>query len=344
MTIESEAGFELALELTVKATLDRRRVAEVPTTWRDRTAGESNFKLRQWLPHYLHWYWVAMRGRWIRRSRDRSVATRDSSQEAMSGIAYRPDLDGLRAIAVGLVMFAHLGWPIRSNADIGVTAFFVLSGYLITSILVRERERTGRIGLGAFYRRRVLRLGPALLGLLAFTLVLGLAGAFRGRERHRLVNPVRLQLGPGGGRRNPPVGPHLVARYRRAVLPALATRAHPRVAQGPLDRARRGRSRLRRPCRRERLRRVLLDDHACRRHPHRLCRRLRAAAVADLGGRGRGRHARADQRGLRPDSTTSRSPWRSSRPHWSSAAASSRSDTLPRSACGHTACTCGTRR
>lgn len=66
-TIESTAGFELALELTVKATLDGRRVAEVPTTWRDRTAGESNFKLRKWLPHYLHWYAVAFRGRWLRR-------------------------------------------------------------------------------------------------------------------------------------------------------------------------------------------------------------------------------------------------------------------------------------
>ena len=64
--IESEAGFELALELTVKATLAGRRVTEVPTTWRDRTAGESNFKLRKWLPHYLHWYWVAMRWRLIR--------------------------------------------------------------------------------------------------------------------------------------------------------------------------------------------------------------------------------------------------------------------------------------
>ena len=61
--IESEAGFELALELTVKATLAGRRVAEVPTTWRDRTAGESNFKLRKWLPHYLRWYWAALRGR-----------------------------------------------------------------------------------------------------------------------------------------------------------------------------------------------------------------------------------------------------------------------------------------
>jgi dolichol-phosphate mannosyltransferase len=63
VSIESRAGFELALELTVKATLAGRRVAEVPTTWRDRTAGQSNFKLRQWLPHYLRWYLRAFRGR-----------------------------------------------------------------------------------------------------------------------------------------------------------------------------------------------------------------------------------------------------------------------------------------
>ncbi len=66
-TIESTAGFELALELTVKASLAGRRIAEVPTTWRDRTAGESNFKLRKWLPHYLHWYRAAFVGRWLRR-------------------------------------------------------------------------------------------------------------------------------------------------------------------------------------------------------------------------------------------------------------------------------------
>jgi dolichol-phosphate mannosyltransferase len=57
--IESTAGFELALELTVKATIAKRRIAEIPTIWRDRTAGQSNFKLRKWLPHYLHWYRVA---------------------------------------------------------------------------------------------------------------------------------------------------------------------------------------------------------------------------------------------------------------------------------------------
>ncbi len=68
VTIESTAGFELALELTVKATLAGRTVAEVPTTWRDRTAGQSNFKLRKWLPHYLHWYRQAIVGRWLPRA------------------------------------------------------------------------------------------------------------------------------------------------------------------------------------------------------------------------------------------------------------------------------------
>jgi glycosyltransferase involved in cell wall biosynthesis len=67
VAIESSAGFELALELTVKATAEGRRVAEVPTTWRDRTAGQSNFKLRKWLPHYLHWYREAFVAQYIKR-------------------------------------------------------------------------------------------------------------------------------------------------------------------------------------------------------------------------------------------------------------------------------------
>ena len=71
-TIESEAGFELALELSVKATLQGRRLAEVPTTWRDRTGGESRFRLRKWLPHYLRWYLVAFRRRLGRRRATRA--------------------------------------------------------------------------------------------------------------------------------------------------------------------------------------------------------------------------------------------------------------------------------
>ena len=74
VAIESTAGFELALELTVKATLLNRGVAELPTTWRDRTAGQSNFKLRKWLPHYLHWYRVAFMGRLRRLAGRRQTA------------------------------------------------------------------------------------------------------------------------------------------------------------------------------------------------------------------------------------------------------------------------------
>jgi dolichol-phosphate mannosyltransferase len=63
VTIESTGGFELGLELTVKAYELGMRVAEVPTTWSDRTAGESRFRLWKWLPRYLHWYWRGLAGR-----------------------------------------------------------------------------------------------------------------------------------------------------------------------------------------------------------------------------------------------------------------------------------------
>ena len=63
VTIESTGGFELGIELTVKAHLLGMRVAEVPTTWRDRTAGQSRFQLWQWLPRYMKWYWRGIAGR-----------------------------------------------------------------------------------------------------------------------------------------------------------------------------------------------------------------------------------------------------------------------------------------
>lgn len=63
VTIESTGGFELGIELTVKAHLLGMRVAEAPTTWRDRTAGTSRFRLWQWLPRYLYWYRRGLSGR-----------------------------------------------------------------------------------------------------------------------------------------------------------------------------------------------------------------------------------------------------------------------------------------
>jgi dolichol-phosphate mannosyltransferase len=63
ITVESQGGFELALELTVKATLAGRVVRELPATWRDRTAGESRFEMRSWLPLYWRWYRACLTGR-----------------------------------------------------------------------------------------------------------------------------------------------------------------------------------------------------------------------------------------------------------------------------------------
>src|SRR6266852_9964695 len=63
--IEGESSFALALELTVKAHWLGWRIAEVPTTWRDRAAGQSRFKLFAWLPHYLRWYLQALKRAWF---------------------------------------------------------------------------------------------------------------------------------------------------------------------------------------------------------------------------------------------------------------------------------------
>jgi dolichol-phosphate mannosyltransferase len=62
-SIESKEGFELNLELTVKAFLAGFRIAEIPTTWRERTEGKSRFRLWKWLPNYLKWYFYAFRPR-----------------------------------------------------------------------------------------------------------------------------------------------------------------------------------------------------------------------------------------------------------------------------------------
>lgn len=76
---------------------------------------------------------------------------------------YVPALDGLRAVAVGIVLLAHGGATFLRSGGVGVDIFFVLSGFLITSILAMEFARTGRIARGRFYARRFLRLVPCLV-------------------------------------------------------------------------------------------------------------------------------------------------------------------------------------
>jgi len=89
--------------------------------------------------------------------------------------AFRPEIEGLRALAVLAVVLYHVGVPGFSGGYVGVDVFFVISGYLITAILVTEREREGWIDLTAFYARRVRRLVPAGLLVLMVTIALSLS-------------------------------------------------------------------------------------------------------------------------------------------------------------------------
>ncbi len=99
-------------------------------------------------------------------------------------------LDGLRGLAVVGVVAYH-AWPRRlPGGFLGVDVFFVLSGYLITSLLVDEHRRTGRIGLAAFAGRRVRRLLPALLLVVVATTVWGVV-VLDGAELDRLGDQVR---------------------------------------------------------------------------------------------------------------------------------------------------------
>src|SRR2546430_2751601 len=78
-------------------------------------------------------------------------------------LRYEPRLDGLRAVAVSLVIASHSISRVSGAGGVGVGMFFVLSGFLITAIIDDERSRTGRVNFRFFYARRALRLYPALV-------------------------------------------------------------------------------------------------------------------------------------------------------------------------------------
>lgn len=86
-------------------------------------------------------------------------------------LQYRRDIDGLRAIAVALVVLFHFGLPVPGGF-VGVDAFFVISGYLITGIVIREIE-AGSFSLLSFYDRRIRRIFPALFAVVVATLIVG---------------------------------------------------------------------------------------------------------------------------------------------------------------------------
>jgi peptidoglycan/LPS O-acetylase OafA/YrhL len=110
---------------------------------------------------------------------DRQVSAASSDSTASEPLTrrFRPDIQGLRAIAILLVVLYHAGVPGISGGYVGVDVFFVISGYLITGQLVRELDTTGRISLTTFYLKRARRLLPSAVAVILITLLLACAFA-----------------------------------------------------------------------------------------------------------------------------------------------------------------------
>ncbi|MBX7268048.1 acyltransferase [Micromonospora sp. Llam7] len=95
--------------------------------------------------------------------------------------SFRGDIEGMRAVAVLLVLFGHAGLPLLPGGFAGVDVFFVISGFLITGLLLQQLDRDGRISLAEFYARRAKRLLPAAATVLVATLLLTYFFLPRGR-------------------------------------------------------------------------------------------------------------------------------------------------------------------
>ena len=94
--------------------------------------------------------------------------------EAESGRRFRPDIEGLRAVAIVAVLLCHAGVPFLAGGYVGVDVFFVISGFLITRLLIGELDRSGTISLRGFYARRAKRLLPLSAVLLVTVAVLSM--------------------------------------------------------------------------------------------------------------------------------------------------------------------------
>lgn len=110
------------------------------------------------------------------------------------GWEHQPGLDGLRAVAVAVVLLYHarIGW--MGGGFLGVSAFFTLSGFLITSLVVREHQRSDHIDLRRFWGRRIRRLLPAALATQAFVVLLAVLGAWDNDQLRSLRGDVPAAL------------------------------------------------------------------------------------------------------------------------------------------------------
>ncbi len=104
----------------------------------------------------------------------RLLPTGDEAGTPPEDRAFRPDVEGLRALAVLLVVLYHAGLPRLTGGYVGVDVFFVISGFVITGLLLRERRSTGGTSIIDFYARRVRRILPAATLVIVATVI----GAF----------------------------------------------------------------------------------------------------------------------------------------------------------------------
>jgi len=116
-----------------------------------------------------------------------ATATRSTSHPSGGASGYVQGFDGLRAIAVGMVLVAHAGYGNLVPGGFGVTIFFAISGYLISTLLINEFARSGTINLKLFYLRRILRLYPELIALVILCLIAGAALGLRATPAEKLA-------------------------------------------------------------------------------------------------------------------------------------------------------------
>jgi peptidoglycan/LPS O-acetylase OafA/YrhL len=110
----------------------------------------------------------------------RYLPSGDEAGTAPEDRAFRPDVEGLRAVAILLVILVHAGVPHMQGGTVGVDAFFVISGFVITGLLLREHLATGGIGLLHFYARRARRILPmAILVIVAAIIAIDLLANHR---------------------------------------------------------------------------------------------------------------------------------------------------------------------
>jgi peptidoglycan/LPS O-acetylase OafA/YrhL len=101
----------------------------------------------------------------------RPLPSRSNLGTAPQERAFRPDVEGLRAIAIILVVLFHAGLPAMKGGFFGVDVFFVISGFVITDLLLRDRRETGTTSLASFYARRARRILPAAVLVIVVTLI-----------------------------------------------------------------------------------------------------------------------------------------------------------------------------